>query len=464
MRPKSTVESVKKILVYIAVLILASFGAFTITPYVRQFLLNAGLIQEKILIAGTGSMYPTFPKGEGKTDVTRASEIVAWPKMRHFPSGITLFGTNLFSYTLQRGDIVDFENEKTKELSKQKYGEEAGFVKRIIALAGDTINLRDGYVVLNGKNIDEPYTAKPRSTYGGNNLADCENLTIPIGKVFVMGDNRKASLDSRFELGLVDLSQIKYVLPVNEQGEYRKAFRDTIEDIALANSVTLDSSNFVRLLNEKRKEKNLKPFKLDTLLSLSAKRRGSIMVSSNDFSTEATKSSITMEKALKEVGYRNIIFAEVSTHGFYESYELVDNFLEFPQTKSILFSDQYQDIGLSPVIGNINNCPAQVVVVHLGGYVPPNYKPEDIDSWKKLIDNLNVAISTWEQLHSAKNIDQTKLDKLLDILRERKDIANKVYTRMKGNLWLTDEEEKLVAQDKNLATQADTEVEDMNKK
>ena len=60
------------------------------------------------MIAGTGSMYPTFPKGEGKTDLVRASEIVAWPQMRRFSSDFKLFGLNLFSYNLQEGDIVQF--------------------------------------------------------------------------------------------------------------------------------------------------------------------------------------------------------------------------------------------------------------------------------------------------------------------------------------------------------------------
>ena len=63
--------------------------------------------------------------------------------------------------------------------------------------------------------MDEPYTAKPRSSYGGINLTDCQMLIIPKDKVFVMGDNRKASLDSRFELGLVGLSDIKYVEKVD---------------------------------------------------------------------------------------------------------------------------------------------------------------------------------------------------------------------------------------------------------
>ena len=51
-----------------------------------------GLAGEDIKIAGTGSMYPTFPKGAGSTDIARAKEIVAFSSMKRFPSGIILFG------------------------------------------------------------------------------------------------------------------------------------------------------------------------------------------------------------------------------------------------------------------------------------------------------------------------------------------------------------------------------------
>lgn len=416
------------------------------------------------MIAGTGSMYPTFPKGEGKTDVVRASEIVAWPKMRHFPTGLNILGQSFFSYKLQRGDIVDFENDKTKEISLKQYGEGAGFVKRIIGLAGDTINLNDGFVFLNGKNLDEPYIAKPRSTYGGDKLADCQNLVIPEGKVFVMGDNRKASLDSRFELDLVDMSDIKFVMPLGEQGDYRNSYRDTTKDSFLAHTATLDAAEFVRLVNHKRKEKNLKPFKLDKLLSLSAKRRGGVMISTDDFSTEATRSGVTLGKAVKESGYRNIVFAEVFARGFYEADELLDNFLEFSQTKNILFSGEYQDIGLAPVLGEVNNCPMEVVVVHLGGYVPPNYKKADLESWQKLADNLTEVLPTWEALQDIQSVDKTKLSQLLDILRKRKETASMVVFRMKANQWLTDAEQTLVETDNNLAKEAEKIVGDLNKR
>lgn len=409
-----------------------------------------GLVSEEIQIAGTGSMYPTFPKSENIDDVVAAKEIVAWPKMRRYPGGIPFFGKRLFAYSLKVGDIVEFENAKTEELTEKKYGERTGFVKRIVALPGDTIELRDGFVYVNGKTLDEPFTAKPRSTYGGEFLQSCIKLTIPTGKFFILGDNRKASLDSRFDIGLVDEEDIHYVLPWENQGEYRGNWRNTENDYLLAQTETLDSQEFVRLLNSKRKEKNIPNLAFNPLLSLSAKRRGNIMITTNDYSFEATRSGVKMSQAVKEAGYRNILYAEVFTQGHYDAEELVENFMAFPETKNLLLSKEYQDIGISEVSVGRDACTPQVIVVHLGGYVPPNYSKEQIDSWQSLIDSLNTIIPSLEQVRTAENIDKEKVEKLFQILTKRKNNAEKIVSTMKANQWLSDEEQKMVEEDKSL--------------
>ncbi len=449
------------LLLFFAVVV---FSIPYLTPQIRNILLDAGLIKEEVFIAGTGSMYPTFPKSQNGDDLLNASQIVAWPEMRKYPAGLDLFGIKVLDYKITYGDIIELENEKTKKLSQEKYKSEAGFVKRVIALPHDTIELRDGFVILNGKILDEPYTAKPRSSFGGDFLPDCKVLTVPESSFFVMGDNRKASLDSRFELGLIEERDIHYVLPWQDQDAYRVKWRMSSDDYLQANTVTLEALDFVNVLNAARKKENLKPLRLDSRLSASGKIRGNAMIKHNDFSEEATRSGITLSKAVSMSGYNNIIFAEIYTRGYYEGEELLENFMEFPDTKKILFGSDYQDIGVGIMLGNIEGCPVQVIVVHLGGYVPPNYTNDEIDSWQKLINNLEEVLPSWRTLKEADNIDRKKVDNLSSLLETRLSNAKKIVIRMRANQWLTEEEKRFIEDDKKLSDEAINLMSELNKR
>lgn len=77
------------------------------------------------------------------------------------------------------------------------------YVKRVIAVAGDTVDIKDNKVFVNGTAIDEPYVKG--NTYEGQFQLPA---TVPQGKIFVMGDNRERSGDSR-EFGFVDLRSIE---------------------------------------------------------------------------------------------------------------------------------------------------------------------------------------------------------------------------------------------------------------
>ena len=83
------------------------------------------------------------------------------------------------------------ENIERVDIVITKYpGSKENFVKRIVALPGDTIRITDGILYINDTAIDEPYIKEEMYT-------DYQETTIPEGYYFVMGDNRNNSKDSR---------------------------------------------------------------------------------------------------------------------------------------------------------------------------------------------------------------------------------------------------------------------------
>lgn len=125
-----------------------------------------------------------------------------------------LFMTDLL-YTPERGDIVIVDNstawlydESDNLVKKPGLSEDKRLIKRVIAKGGDTVNIdfSTGEVTLNGVVIEEPYI---------NNLTINDEgafdypITVPEGYLFVMGDNRQHSSDSRHpNVGFVSEEQI----------------------------------------------------------------------------------------------------------------------------------------------------------------------------------------------------------------------------------------------------------------
>ncbi len=80
------------------------------------------------------------------------------------------------------------------------------FIKRVIGLPGDHVEIKDGMVYLNGEPLDEPYIQKGIKTEAMQGAFT--NIIVPEGTVFVMGDNRNNSTDSR-HFGCIPIEKIE---------------------------------------------------------------------------------------------------------------------------------------------------------------------------------------------------------------------------------------------------------------
>lgn len=85
----------------------------------------------------------------------------------------------------ERGDIVLFDSDELGQT----------LVKRVVGLPGETVSFQDGRVLINGTALEEQYLPVQGITYPMN---EGDSFTVPEGCVFLLGDHRDDSLDSRF--------------------------------------------------------------------------------------------------------------------------------------------------------------------------------------------------------------------------------------------------------------------------
>ena len=144
--------------------------------YLLSFVVVVLLLVFRVVVVSGSSMYNTLLDGD-----------------------YLLLLSNTFYTDPQAGDIV--------VISKESFDNGAAIVKRIIATEGQTVDIDfdAGIVYVDGIALEEPYAHTPTNRNGGVAFPQ----TVPEGCVFVMGDNRNYSRDSRYpEIGFVDNREI----------------------------------------------------------------------------------------------------------------------------------------------------------------------------------------------------------------------------------------------------------------
>lgn len=419
----------------------------------RELGKNLGLIAVPVPVVGTGSMYPSlyWSQDEGGPDQPELAVIDerrTTPHMYRFTRGYPVMGRVYLAKTLSYGDLVAFQNERTAAiLAQEGKDQRSGFIKRVVGLPGDKLELRDGFVYRNGAVLEEPYIYRPRSTYGDTNLAECQVITVPENQYLVLGDNRKASSDSRGPLGLISLADISYYLPYGEQSYYQSLWRDPAKDAELAGTPTLDVAEFYALLNDERRKRGVPALTAKPALERSA---------------SYAAAGSTMQASMSRAGYRNILTSEFSISGRFSAQELLQNLLSFKKTADQVLDRELDDIGVADLNLEIDGCPGEKIVGHLGGYLPAEYDAETIDSWRALVANLEEVIPSWEQAQEYPDLNQDKVRELLVIYRRRLALAQEVVAKMEKREWLDDSLQKRIESDSIDAKRASELAQELN--
>jgi signal peptidase I len=164
--------------------------AFVIAIVIRTFVIQAFKIP-------SGSMIPTLKVGD---------HILVTKFLLGTPVDIPFTNITLFRMpglrNPERGDVVVFKFPQDPSRD---------FIKRVIGIGGDVVQEKNKQIYVNGKKLVEPYTQHVDDHIDPANVDPRDNfgpVTVPKGTIFVMGDNRDESYDSRF-WGFVPLSAVK---------------------------------------------------------------------------------------------------------------------------------------------------------------------------------------------------------------------------------------------------------------
>ena len=163
--------------------------AFALALIIKTFLFQAFFIP-------SGSMEPTLMPG----DRVLVNKI---PYYFHDPrrGDIIVFEDPHPSEHDDRGVVGGFLHWLVQGIGVQR-PEDQDFIKRVIGLPGDTVQGKDGSVYVNDVKIDEPYLPE------GEKTEPFPAFHVPAGMLFVMGDNRGNSSDSRFSLGYIPIDNV----------------------------------------------------------------------------------------------------------------------------------------------------------------------------------------------------------------------------------------------------------------
>ena len=174
------------------------------------------------------SMYPTLQENERLWLNRWNRTIKKMPERGDIVTFEAPTTTVLSSEEIDKSQIARYENKLTNAFSKFSFyvleNGKVSYIKRVIGLPGDHVVIKDGKTYINDKKLDEGYLQPGVVTDNGRGY--CTDIIVPENSVFVMGDNRTKSTDSRC-FGCIPLEKIESkvvirIWPLNKWGQIDK--------------------------------------------------------------------------------------------------------------------------------------------------------------------------------------------------------------------------------------------------
>lgn len=401
--PRSLIRKLGYLLLILVALGLYWFhGYSSLINLTKYFLWQTGVVDKITQIKTSGrSMLPTIKDGE-EIDL-------------HNPK----------KFGIERGDVVTFQNVETGEVH---------YVKRVIGLEGETISIVNGQIKIDGHFLKENYVYQGKPTYGNTYLIECQNYTIPQGKVAVFGDNRLASTDSRV-IGFVDKKDIDGVIKTKTQ------ISSTDQAQPPRQVKNLDSNLFLLRLNEVRKASEASPLLMPPNLSQVAAARAST-VAANLKGWKAGTNEV--EKLLTDIDYDFLLVQEIVTMGNYDADELVEHLLELYPYRQDVLSQNYAELGIGTAEAVEGACQIPVTVVILTWPTKPNYSQENINRWRDEIALYSDLIATLKGLTLNPKIDVQATQKLIADLSSLLEQVNRLQDVVLEGRWPDANEAKMM--------------------
>ena len=210
-------EKVKDILEWVYCIIIA----VVIAIFIKHFIGTPTVVQQE-------SMYPTLIPGD-RLILNRVPR--TFKKMPNRDEIITFEAPSKLNYADGEADlsnpVAKYENEPKSIIKKFTYNvleiNKTSYIKRVIGIPGDHIEIRDGKVYRNSEELKEDYLKSDVNTIANGQF---NNFIVPENTVFAMGDNRESSMDCRV-FGCIPLNKIESKVairfwPLNKFGKIKK--------------------------------------------------------------------------------------------------------------------------------------------------------------------------------------------------------------------------------------------------